>query len=150
MIRVLVIHGAGMNMRGKTMFELFGPLTLQQYDECIKKYAESLDIQVEIFHSNIEGQVIDKIYDAHDRGIDAMLINPSGYTVGYPALAAAIAQVKFLTIEVHLSNPAQRGLISQIAPVSRVTISGAGVFSYYLALLSVREIVVATRSSESK
>ena len=132
------------------MFELFGPLTLQQYDECIKKYAESLDIQVEIFHSNIEGQVIDKIYDAHDRGIDAMLINPSGYTVGYPALAAAIAQVKFLTIEVHLSNPAQRGLISQIAPVSRVTISGAGVFSYYLALLSVREIVVATRSSESK
>lgn len=58
MPKVLVIHGAGMNMRGKVQTEVFGPMTLPQYDEGIRKYAAELGIDVEIFHSNIEGEVL--------------------------------------------------------------------------------------------
>ena len=68
MPKVLIVHGAGMNMRGKAQIEVHGPMTLPQYDEHIRKYASELGIEVEIFHSNIEGEVINKFYDAHDRG----------------------------------------------------------------------------------
>ncbi|HYC46373.1 MAG TPA: type II 3-dehydroquinate dehydratase [Burkholderiales bacterium] len=138
-MKVLVIHGAGMNMRGKVQVEVFGPMTLPQYDEHIRKYAAELGVEIETFHSNIEGEVINRIYDAHEAGFDGAIINPAGYTTGHPALGAAIAQVKFPTIEVHVSNPAKRGATSDIARVTRGSIAGFGVFGYYLALKALKD-----------
>jgi 3-dehydroquinate dehydratase-2 len=143
MPKVLIIHGAGMNMRGKVQTDVFGPMTLPEYDEQIRKYASELGLEVEIFHSNIEGEVINKFYEAHDRGIAAALVNPAGYTTGHPALVAAIGQVGFPTIEVHISNPARRGGVSEIARVSRGVVTGFGIFGYYLALRGVRDILDA-------
>ena len=143
MTNVLVIHGAGMNMRGKVQTEVFGTMTLNEYDEHIRKYAAALGIEVEIFHSNIEGEVINKLYEAHDNGVDAALINPAGYTTGHPALAAAISQVGFPTIEVHISNPARRGGVSEIARVSRAVVTGFGIYGYDLALRGVLDILSA-------
>ena len=71
-----------MNMRGKSQVEIFGPDTLDQINEQIRGYAEGLGLDVEIVHSNIEGEVVNALYDAHERGIDAALINPAGYTTG--------------------------------------------------------------------
>ena len=139
-MKVLVIHGAGMNMRGKVQLDVFGPMTLPQYDEHIRRYAGELGVDVEIFHSNIEGEVINRLYDAHEGSVDGAIINPAGYTTGHPALGAAIAQVKFPTIELHVSNPARRGANSDIARVARGTITGFGVFGYYMALRGLKEI----------
>jgi 3-dehydroquinate dehydratase-2 len=141
MPKVLIVHGAGMNMRGKVQTEIFGPMTLPEYDEHIRKYAGELGIEVDIFHSNVEGEVINRFYAAHDRGAHAAIINPAGFTRGYPALAAAIAQVKFPTIELHISNPARRGGVSEIAPVCRGVITGFGIFGYYLALRGLRDML---------
>src|SRR5262245_26640817 len=143
MRRVLVIHGAGMNMRGKVQTDVFGPMTLPEYDDRIRKYASELGLEVEIFHSNIEGEVINKLYEAHDRGIAAALINPAGYTTGHPALVAAIGQVDFPTIEVHISNPARRGNVSEIARSSRGVVTGFGILGYYLALRGVQDMIEA-------
>jgi 3-dehydroquinate dehydratase II len=143
MPRVLIIHGIGMNMRGKVQTDIFGTMTLKEYDEHIHKYASELGIEVEIFHSNIEGEVINKIYEAHERGVDAALINPAGYSTGHPALVAALSQVRYPTIEVHISNPARRGGISEVAHVSRGTVTGFGIFGYYMALRGVRELLAA-------
>ena len=139
-MKILVIHGAGMNMRGKVQVDVFGPMTLPQYDEHIRRYAEELGIDVEIFHSNIEGEVINRLYDAHERDVDGAIINPAGYTTGHPALGAAIAQVKYPTIELHVSNPAKRGAVSDIARVTRGTIAGFGVFGYYMALRGLKDL----------
>jgi 3-dehydroquinate dehydratase-2 len=112
-MKILVIHGAGMNMRGKAQVDVFGPITLPEYDAAIRRYAAELGVEVEIFHSNIEGETINRLYAAHDDPtIDAAIINPNGYTRGYPALVNAIGQVRFPTIEVHISNPARRGVVS--------------------------------------
>jgi 3-dehydroquinate dehydratase-2 len=140
MSRVLVIHGAGMNMRGKSQIDLFGPMTLPQYDEHIRRYAAELGMDVEIFHSNVEGEVINRLYAAHDAGIAGAVINPAGYTTGHPALTAAIAQVNFPVFELHVSNPARRGRISEVANVCRGVITGFGIFGYWLALRGIREI----------
>jgi len=145
MAKILVIHGAGMNMRGKAQIEVFGPMKLPEYDKHIRKYASELGIKVEIFHSNIEGAVINKLYAAHDGGVDGAIINPAGFTTGYPALASAIAQVKFPTIELHISNPARRGRVSEIATSTRGVVTGFGVFGYYGAMRGIQDILAARK-----
>jgi 3-dehydroquinate dehydratase-2 len=143
MPKVLIVHGAGMNMRGKAQIDVFGPMLLPEYDEHIRKYAAELGVEVEIFHSNIEGEVINKFYEAHERGVDAAIINPAGYTTGHPALMAAIAQVKFPTIELHISNPARRGRESEIARVVRAVITGCGIFGYSLAMRGILDMLAS-------
>jgi 3-dehydroquinate dehydratase-2 len=141
-VKILVIHGAGMNMRGKAQIETFGPMTLPEYDAAIRGQAAELGVAVEIFHSNIEGETINRLYAAHDDAtIDAAIINPNGYTRGYPALVNAIGQVRFPTIEVHISNPARRGAVSDIATASRGVVTGFGIAGYDLAMRGLKAIV---------
>ena len=140
MTKVLVIQGAGMNMRGKSQLDIFGPTTLDQMNEQILGYAEGLGIDVELYHSNIEGEVVNAIYDAHDRQIDAAVINPAGYTTTTGPLRAAIPQVGFPFIEVHASNPTARGTVSNVLPVCKGSVYGFGVYGYYLALEAVKHM----------
>ena len=142
MAKVLVIHGAGMNMRGKVQTEIFGPMTLPEYDEAIRGYAAELGLEVEIFHSNIDGEIVNKIYDASER-VDAAIFNPAAFGTGYPALIAALSQVKFPTIEVHISNPIRRGPASQTAAVSQGIFAGFGIAGYALALRGIRDMLKA-------
>jgi 3-dehydroquinate dehydratase-2 len=138
-MKILVVQGAGMNMRGKTQTEIFGTMTLDEYNAHILQYGKDLDIDVEIFHSNIEGEVINRLYAANDQGFDGALFNPAGFSRGYPALTAAISQVKFPVIEVHISNPVRRGPVSDTATVSQGMVTGFGVLGYYLALRGLRD-----------
>ena len=138
-MKILVIHGAGMNMRGKVQTEIFGPMTLPEYDEHIRGYASELGVEIEIFHSNIEGEVINRLYTANDQGFDAAIFNPAGFSRGYPALVAAISQVKFPTIELHMSNPVRRGPVSETATVSHGMVTGFGIVGYYLGLRGLRD-----------
>ena len=141
MAKILVIHGAGMNMRGKVQIETFGPMTLPEYDERIRGFANELGVEIEIFHSNIEGEVINRLYEANDRGFDAAIFNPAGFSRGYPALVAAIGQVKFPTIELHISNPVRRGPVSETTTVSHGMVTGFGIAGYYMALRGLRDML---------
>jgi 3-dehydroquinate dehydratase-2 len=143
MTKILIVHGAGMNMRGKVQTEIFGKMTLPEYNEKIRGYAKELDLDIEIFHSNIEGEVVNKFYAANDAGVDAAIFNPAGFSRGYPALTASIAQSKFPTIEVHISNPVRRGPISDTAQVSQGMVTGYGVAGYYLALRGLKDMLAA-------
>ena len=138
-MKILVVQGAGMNMRGKTQTDIFGKMTLDEYNEHIMRYAAELDMEVEIFHSNIEGEAINRLYAANDQGFDGALINPAGFSRGYPAFTAAITQVTFPVIEVHISNPVRRGPVSDTAQVSLGMVTGFGVLGYYLALRGLRD-----------
>ncbi len=140
MSKVLVIQGAGMNMRGKSQVEIFGSATLDEIDEQIRGYAEGLGIDVEMFHSNIEGEVVNALYDAHERDFDAALINPAGYTTVAGPLRSAITQVKYPVYEVHVSNPTSRGTVSQVLPVCKGAVYGCGVYGYRLALEAVQQL----------
>ena len=140
MTKVLVIQGAGMNMRGKAQVEIFGPSSLDQINEQIRGYARDLGIDLEMFHSNIEGEVANALYDAHDSDVDAAVINPAGYTGTTGPLRTAITQVRFPVIEVHVSNPAARGGVSTIQAVCKGSVWGFGVYGYYLALEGVKSL----------
>ena len=139
MAKILIVHGAGMNMRGKVQTEIFGKMTLPEYDEKIRAYAKELGVEIEIFHSNIEGEVINRLYAANDQGFDAAIFNPAGFSRGYPVLVAALSQVKFPTIELHMSNPVRRGPVSETATVSLGLVTGFGIVGYYLGLRGLRD-----------
>lgn len=145
MPKILVIHGAGMNMRGKVQLDVFGPMTLPEYDERIRGYAKELGVEVEIFHSNVEGEIVNKLYAANDAGVDAAIFNPAAFGSGYPALVAALSQVKFPTTEVHISNPIRRGPASQTAAVSQSVVTGFGIAGYALALRGIRDQLAAKK-----
>ncbi|MBQ12330.1 MAG: 3-dehydroquinate dehydratase [Planctomyces sp.] len=140
MTKVLVIQGGGMNMRGKTQLEIFGPTTLEQMNEQIRGFAEGLGVDVEIFHSNIEGEVVNAIYDAHDRNMDGALINPADWTTTTGPIRSAITKVEYPFYEVHASNPTARGTVSNILPVCKGSIYGFGVYGYYLGLEAIKHI----------
>jgi len=145
MAKVLVIHGAGMNMRGKVQLDIFGPMTLPEYDERIRGYAAELGVEIEIFHSNLEGEIVNRLYSANDEGFDAAIFNPAAFGTGYPALVAALSQVKFPTTEVHISNPIRRGPASQTAAVSQSIVAGFGVAGYALTLRGIRDQLAAKK-----
>lgn len=138
--KLLVIHGAGMNMRGKVQIETFGPMTLAEYDDTILNFAQELGLDADIFHSNIEGEVINRIYGANDDNLVGAIINPAAYMAGYPALCTAIGQVAYPVIEVHISNPANSGRFSDIAGVANGVITGLGIHGYYLAMQGIKRI----------
>lgn len=141
--KILVVHGVGMNMRGKAQVETFGPMTLAEYDTNIQQYAAQLEVSVDIFHSNIEGEVINRLYAAHDENIAGAIINPAAYMSGYPALYAAIDQVSYPVWEIHMSNPSRRGRISEVANVVQGVITGFGIHGYYLALQGAKTFTSA-------
>ncbi len=121
-------------MRGLAQVEIFGPLTLPEYDAAITGFAAQADVEVEIFHSNIEGEIVNKLYEGHTTGIHGAIINPAGFTTGYPALCAAITQVSYPVYELHMTNPAVRGRISDVARVASGVITGFGIEGYRMAL----------------
>ncbi len=149
-VKVLVIQGAGMNMRGKVDVELFGPMTLEQLNDQIRGYAAQVGVEVEFWQSNIEGEVVNALYDAHERDVDAALINPAGFMRTTGPLPTAIGQVRFPVIEVHVSNPVARGIVSTILPACRGSVTGFGPFGYSLALAAAKELVQAKRPAAAQ
>ncbi|MDQ3810647.1 MAG: 3-dehydroquinate dehydratase [Chloroflexota bacterium] len=139
-MKVLIVQGAGMNMRGKVDVEIFGPMTYEQLNEVIRGYASELGIEVEFCQSNIEGEVVNALYEAHEGDVNAALINPAGFMRSTGPLPTAIGQVRFPVIEVHVSNPVARGLASTTLPACRGSVTGFGPFSYYLALAAAKHI----------
>lgn len=138
MPKILVIQGAGMDERGKTMVEIFGPETLDEINDMVRAHAADVGVEVEIVQSNDASTVIAAIEAADS--IDAIVINPGGFTAAENDIPAAITARGVPAIEVHASNPAARGVQSVIAPVCRGAICGFGYFGYRLALMALSKM----------
>ena len=138
MAKILVIQGAGMDARGKTMVEVFGPETLDEINAMVQAHAVEIGVEVEIIQSNDAQTVVVAIERAD--AIDAIVINPGGFTAADTGIPAAITARGVPAVEVHASNPAVRGVQSVIAPVCRGAICGFGYFGYRLALMALDEM----------
>lgn len=134
MKKVLVIHGPNLNLIGRRETDIYGETTIDQINETILAKAAKLGLGVEIFQSNHEGEIVDKLQEA-DAGV--IVLNPGGLTHYSIALRDAVAAISKPVIEVHLSNIYGREEFrrtSVIAPEASGQISGFGAGSYYLAL----------------
>ena len=136
-MRILIIHGPNMNLLGKRDKSIYGNDALEDINNMLHEKAKKLEIEIDIFQSNWEGAIIDKLHQVIDSDIDGVIINPGAYTHYSIAIRDAIEVLNIPVIEVHLSNIFGREDFrkqSVTAPVCIGQITGFGLNSYLLAL----------------
>ena len=134
--KILVINGPNMNMLGIREPKTYGTSDFNALCTYIKEQAASLNLEVELFQSNHEGEIVDKIQDAYKK-FDGIIINPAAYTHTSIAILDALAAVAIPTVEVHLSDIFSREDFRKISYVSiyaEKTISGKDFEGYKCAL----------------
>ncbi|HPN88143.1 MAG TPA: type II 3-dehydroquinate dehydratase [Candidatus Omnitrophota bacterium] len=144
MNKILVIHGPNLNLLGQREKDIYGTTTLEEINHKLTELAKENHLMLEIFQSNHEGELVDKIGKAKEDNIKAILINPAAYTHTSIAIRDALAAVTIPTVEVHLSNIYAREDFrhtSLIAPVAQGQISGFGLNSYLLGLKAIVELL---------
>lgn len=135
-MKILLINGANLNMLGIREPEKYGSKTLQDIEENLVKKGKELNVEVDVYQSNIEGKIVDKIQQA--LGVyDGILINAGGYTHTSVVIRDAISAVKIPTIEIHMTNIHTREEFrhtSLLSGVCHAIVAGFGENSYTLAL----------------
>jgi 3-dehydroquinate dehydratase-2 len=134
--KVLVIHGPNLNMLGTREPDIYGNRTLEEIDAALKQQAERLQLHLETFQSNHEGDIVDKIQQTYV-SFHGIIINPAAYTHTSIAIRDALSVLNIPVVEVHLSNIYKRESFRQtsmIAAVVTAQISGFGSRGYLLAL----------------
>ena len=135
-MKILIINGPNINLLGTREPEIYGALTMDNINDSLLDYAKTLDVEIETFQSNIEGEIVDKIQQSK-KDCAGIVINPAAYTHTSVAIRDAIAAVNMPAVEVHISNIHSREEFrknSFIAPVCIGQISGFGADSYRLGL----------------
>lgn len=143
MKKILVLLGPNLNMVGVREKGIYGSEDASSIEEQIKSYAQSNGFEADVFQSNHEGDLIDKIHAAKDN-YNGVVINAGALTHYSYALRDAIACVKIPFVEVHMSNIHAREEfrhISVIAPVCVGQIAGFGKYSYFLAINALKDLM---------
>ncbi len=136
-MKILIIHGPNLNLLEKRDNSIYGGESLEQINRLIEVKAIELNMEVEIFQSNYEGKIVDRIQDVFNKDYKGLIINPAGFTHYSIAIRDAIEMLEIPVIEVHLSNIYGREDFrskSVIAPVCTGQISGLGSISYLAAM----------------
>lgn len=135
-MRVLIIHGPNINLTGKREPDKYGSETIEDINAWLMDKAVGLGIECDIFQSNHEGGIIDRMHDAMGK-YAGIILNAGAYTHYSYAIRDAITAVNVPCIEVHFSNIHARDDFrhkSVIAPACVGSIAGFGKRSYMLAL----------------
>lgn len=141
MKKILLLNGPNLNRLGKREPEIYGNKTLKDLEERMTALGEESNLEVICFQSNHEGELIDKLHEAEDTGVEGIIFNPGAFTHYSYAIRDAIAGINCPVIEVHISNVYERETFrhkSVIAPVSKGQIAGLGLIGYELALEALK------------
>ncbi len=135
-MKILVINGPNLNMLGIREKSVYGKQDYNYLCELISSEAEKRNIEVELFQSNVEGEIINKLHENYNK-IDGIIINPGAFTHYSYAIYDAIKAVNINAIEVHISNIHQREEFrhkSVTAAACLGQICGLGLNGYILAM----------------
>src|SRR4030042_6855632 len=144
MNKILVLNGVNLNMFGKRDPAQYGTVTLDEINQQLKELAKELGCAVETFQTNHEGEICQKIHQAHLEKIDAVVINAGAWTHYSYALRDALAILKVPIVEVHMSNIHARDEFrhfSVVAPLAKGQIAGFGLQSYLLGLRAAVDLL---------
>ena len=137
-MKILVINGPNINFLGIREPGIYGEDCYESLKNTLKSKADELHVEIDIFQSNHEGEIIDRLQKAYADKVDGIVINPGGLTHTSVSLHDAIASIAPIpVIEVHISNVAAREdfrHVSLTAPACKGQIAGLGVQGYIYAL----------------
>ena len=138
-MNLLFINGPNLNLVGKREPTIYGSQTLEDIQEELWSLARELDVKLQFFQSNSEGEMIDCIHNSAG-SVDGILINAGAYTHTSIALRDALLGVAIPYVEVHLSNIYAREEFrhkSFLSDKALGLVCGFGVNSYQLALKGI-------------
>ena len=135
-MKILVLNGPNINMLGIREPGIYGKQTFQDLLDLLKETSVSLNVEIEQYQSNHEGDLVDKIQAAYGN-VDGIVINPAAYTHTSIAILDALKSVAIPAVEVHISDVDSREDFRQISYTGLAcekTIKGQGIDGYRQAV----------------
>lgn len=135
-MKLLVINGPNLNMLGIREKHLYGAQDFDALCNFIREQAVRLGVEVDLFQSNHEGALVDRIQEAY-QNIDGIVINPGAYTHTSVAILDALKAVSIPACEVHLTDVNAREEFRKISYVRLAcdkTYAGYGFDGYRMAM----------------
>ena len=135
-MKILIINGPNLNLLGKRETSIYGQQNFEEYFNRLK--SDFPQLHLEYFQSNVEGEIVNKLQEA-GFSFDGIVLNAAAYTHTSVAIADAVKAITTDVVEVHISNVFAREEfrhVSLIGPAVKGSISGFGLDSYRLALVS--------------
>ena len=135
-MKILVINGPNINMLGIREPEIYGTETYDDLCRRVREHAAKRGMAVELYQSNHEGELVDRIQAAYGKA-DGIVLNPGAYTHTSIAILDAVRAVGIPTVEVHLSDLTGREPFRQVSYVRTAcckTVIGHGITGYLEAM----------------
>lgn len=136
-MKLLVLNGPNLNFLGIRERGIYGTQDYAYLVSMLEDKAKKEGHELEVFQSNFEGGLIDKLQEAYKSGVEGIIINPGAFTHYSYALRDALASLELPKIEVHISNVHKREEfrhVSVTAPACTGQIVGLGLQGYALAM----------------
>jgi len=140
---IIVINAPNLNLLGKREQSQYGAITFEQLKENCQAKAKELNINLEFYQSNIEGEIVTRIQKSKNEH-DGIIINAAGFTHTSVAIRDALDIFKKPIIELHISNIYKREEFRQKSLISDIAtggIFGLGDFGYILAIISMQNML---------
>lgn len=144
-MKILVINGPNINMLGLREPDIYGKQDYAALTKLVEDTCAAEKIDVELFQSNHEGAIVDKIQQAYGE-FDGIVINPAGYTHTSVAILDALKAVELPAVEVHISDVKKREDFRQISYAGMAcvkTYMGLGLEGYRQAILYLKEYLTS-------
>ena len=140
MKKIIILNGPNLNLLGEREKSQYGSFTLKDIEKNCEEFAEKNDLNLSLFQSNIEGELIEKIQNSRNKQ-DGLIINAGGYSHTSVAIHDSLKILKIPIIELHISNIYNREDFRHKSLISRVAkgvICGFGVNGYTMALKAMK------------
>ena len=138
---IFILNGPNLNRLGKREPEIYGTTTAEELNETLLQHSREKGYQLDIFYSNIEGEAINRIYEAADAGTHGLVMNPAGFTYDVYALKDCIKGAGLPYVEIHISNIAKRNIHCVLSDCAIGMMTGFGLHGYVLALEAMLHIL---------
>ena len=143
MNKIIIINGPNLNLLGEREQSQYGSITFEQLKQKSLLKAKELNVNLEFFQSNIEGEIVTTIQEAKKK-FDGIIINAAGFTHTSVAIRDALDVYKKPIIELHISNIYKREEFRQKSLISDIAtggIFGLGDNGYILAIIAMQELL---------
>ena len=143
MNKIIILNGPNLNLLGEREKNQYGNFSLKDVEKKCKEYSNDNDINISLFQSNIEGELVEQIQNSRDKQ-DGLIINAGGYTHTSVAIHDALKILKIPIIELHISNIYNREEFrhkSLISKVAKGVICGFGIDGYLMSLQAMNKFI---------
>ena len=140
MNKIIILNGPNLNLLGEREKEKYGNITLKDIENNCKKFAIENNIDLSLFQSNIEGELVEEIQEARNKH-HGLIINAGAYTHTSVAIHDALKVLKIPIVELHITNIYNREEFrhkSLISKVAKSIICGFGPEGYIMSLKAMK------------